>query len=172
MHKGYRMIYAGGLFMYYTDGFLDENTYDSRGHIWHFGMKINGKECLFCCVIEETIGKTCEEVEVILKRWFQQEIASTMKKDHSAIKKELLRFKVWLKNWYGPRSDVNVPILFLDIGGRIYTSNSSKDRIFEYRGDKSIEEVANAIRRDMLVAHSQGKMERGYFIMWEAIDDF
>ena len=37
---------------------------------------------------------------------------------------------------------------------------------------KTVEETANRLKRDMLVAMSRGTLKQGYFIIWEAEDDF
>ena len=49
--------------MIYTDGFVNEETYFSQGHIWHVGMKWRGKESLFVCICRVCPDKDSESVE-------------------------------------------------------------------------------------------------------------
>ena len=192
--------------MYYTEGFLKEDTYFSRGHIWHLGMTWDKKECLFWCVSEESLGKESGEVEHVLKKWFEQELSHALEQGAVEIQRELNRFGARFKQWSGLKKDVKSPVLYLYFQGNIYSSEEVKAVLKQYRGhrgaviswepvpngkgdnvmenyltewlaeskrqSKSTEEAANILKSDMLAAMSSGTLKQGYFILWEAEDDF
>lgn len=172
--------------MYYTDGFIDVDTYDSWDHIFHFTMKINGEDCLFVCICEGKIGKQRQNVEQMLKRWLEQEISWILKRGEYALQKEILRMGEWMG------MDVISPVLLLNIGGEVYTNVPSKEVFGEYNGvrgvvgkpayimkdvwkgnenGEDIEVLANELEKNMLIAHSDGKIANGFFVMWEKKHD-
>ena len=177
--------------MYYTDGFLNKETYFSKGHIWHLGMMWQDKRCLLCCVVEGRIKKDASEMEVLLRKWLEQELPCVLEKDTFAIQKEWKRFGTWLKKWYGAGMDTKAPVLYLVFGKEIY-STESEEAVFSqfkrHRGvilkpasligdfnespEQSMEEMSNRWKADMLRSMSTGNLEQGYFIVWEDAYDF
>ena len=192
--------------MYYTEGFLKEDTYFSRGHIWHLGMTWDKKECLFWCVFKESLDKESRAVEHVLKKWFEQGLPHALEQGAVEIQRELNRFCVWMKKWSGLKEDVKSPILYLYFQGIIYSNEKDEAVLRQFRGrrgvilsweamsdgkgknamaydltewlaespkqSQSTEEAANCLKTDMLAAMSRGTLKRGYFILWEAEDDF
>lgn len=192
--------------MYCTEGFLKEDTYFSRGHIWHFGMTWDKKECLFLCVSEESLDKEPEAVENVLKRWFEQELPHAFEQGAVEIQRELNRFSARFKQWSGLKKDVKSPVLYLYFQGNIYSNEKDEAVLKQYRRHrgvilrwrdvldvkeknatvnyltewlaespkqpKSPEETANILKADMLAAMNRGTLKQGYFILWEADDDF
>ncbi|MBR4060929.1 MAG: hypothetical protein IKK03_13965 [Lachnospiraceae bacterium] len=192
--------------MYYTEGFLKEDTYFSHGHIWHFGMTWDKKECFFWCVSEESLGKEMDMVDNVLKMWFEQELTQALEQGVVEIQRELNRFSARFKQWNGLKKDVKSPMLYLYFQGNIYSSETDEAVLKQYRGHRGVvlswdavpggkgdnimgnyltewlaeskeqsqspEEAANCLKADMLAAMSRGTLKRGYFILWEAEDDF
>ena len=192
--------------MYYTEGFLKEDTYFSRGHIWHLGMTWDKKECLFWCVFKESLDKEPGAVEHVLKKWFEQELPHALEQGAVEIQRELNRFCAWMKKWSGLKEDVKSPILYLYFQGIIYSNERDEAVLKQFRGHRGVilsweavsdergknamaydltkwlaespkqsqstEEAANCLKADMLAAMSRGTLKRGYFILWEAEDDF
>lgn len=192
--------------MYYTEGFLKEDTYFSRGYIWHLGVTWDKKECLFMCVSEESLDKEPRAVEYVLKKWFEQELPHALEQGAVEIQRELNRFGARFKQWSGLKKDVKSPVLYLYFQGNIYSSETDEAVLKQYRGHRGVvlswdavpggkgdnimgnyltewlaespkqsqspEEAANNLKTDMLAAMSRGTLKRGYFILWEAEDDF
>ena len=192
--------------MYYTEGFLKEDTYFSRGHIWHLGMTWDKKECLFWCVFKESLDKESRAVEHVLKKWFEQGLPHALEQGAVEIQRELNRFCVWMKKWSGLKEDVKSPILYLYFQGIIYSNEKDEAVLRQFRGRRGVilsweamsdgkgknamaydltewlaespkqsqspEETANCLKTDMLAAMSRGTLKQGYFILWEAEDDF
>ena len=192
--------------MYYTEGFLKEDTYFSHGHIWRLGMTWDKKECLFLCVSEESLGEETDMVDNVLKMWFEQELPHALEQGAVEIQRELNRFSARFKQWSGLKKDVKSPMLYLYFQGNIYSNEKDEAVLRQYRGhrgvilswkpvpnekgknamenhltewlaeskrqSKSPEEVANSLKSDMLAAMSRGTLKQGYFILWEAEDDF
>lgn len=192
--------------MYYTEGFLKEDTYFSRGHIWHFRMTWDKKECLFLCVSEESLGKESGAVENVLKKWFEQELPHALEQGAVEIQRELNRFSARFKQWSGLKKDDKSPMLYLYFQGNIYSNEEVEAVLKQYRGHRGVvlsweavsdgkgenamenyltewlaeskrqaqspDEVANNLKTDMLRAMSRGTLKQGYFILWEAEDDF
>ncbi len=124
--------------MYYTEGFLKEDTYFSRGHIWHLGMTWDKKECLFLCVSEESMGKEPGVVEKVLNTWFEQELPHVLKQGDVEIQRELYRFSVRFKQWSGLKKDDKSPVLYLYFQGKIYSSEKDEAVLRQYRGHRGV----------------------------------
>ena len=186
--------------MIYTDGFVNEETYFSQGHIWHFGMKWRGKESLFVCIFRVCPDKDSKSVERVLRSWIEQELPQAMEKGDAEIQREVNRFCAWFKQWCGMGNATESPVLCLCFQGHIYWGAGEKtlwSRFEGHRGlildledawnreeyrdkcdteilntDKSVEEIANQLKTDMMAAYSKGTFKTGYFVMWEEQDDF
>lgn len=124
--------------MYYTEGFLKEDTYFSRGHIWHLGMTWDKKECLFLCVSEESLGKESSALEHVLKKWFEQEMPHALEQGAVEIQRELNRFGARFKQWSGLKKDVKSPVLYLYFQGNIYSNEKDEAILSQYRGHRGV----------------------------------
>ena len=124
--------------MYYTEGFLKEDTYFSRGHIWHFGMTWDKKECLFLCVSGERLDKEPGTVEHVLKKWFEQELPHALEQGTVEIQRELNRFGARFKQWSGLKKDVKSPVLYLYFQGNIYSNEKDEAVLRQYRGHRGV----------------------------------
>ena len=124
--------------MYHTEGFLKEDTYFIRGHIWHLGMTWDKKECLFLCVSEESLGKESSALGHVLKKWFEQEMPHALEQGAVEIQRELNRFGARFKQWSGLKKDVKSPVLCLYFQGNIYSNEKDEAILSQYRGHRGV----------------------------------
>ena len=124
--------------MYYTEGFLKEDTYFSRGHIWRLGMTWDKKECLFWCISEESLDKELRAIEKVLNTWFEQELPHALEQGAVEIQRELNRFSARFKQWSGLKKDVKSPMLYLYFQGNIYSSERDETVLKQYIGHRGV----------------------------------
>lgn len=167
--------------MYWTEGFLNQETYFAEGHIQKAAVRRNGAWCMVWCVgARELPGG-------LLVDWLKQEMV--LQKGKETVQRKLQRLQNVVKTFQ------KEAMLHLFCDGRIYTLGAAEPVLAQYkehRGcilvlygeteraafetaafeEKSMEETANAWKRNMLLAMSAGSLQEGYFLLWEDKDDF
>lgn len=94
--------------MYHTEGYLDQNTYFAKGHIWGNAIEHQGSICYVWCVSEQKMAAEAfcheadgsvdfERTDNAVKRWIHQELAVALGKGQVSIQKELNRFRAFTK---------------------------------------------------------------------------
>ncbi len=181
--------------MYHTEGYLDKQTYFTKGHIFKFAMAQGKSLCYFWCVLEKTFSGGEREFEARLKKWFLQELVVQLEKGRVYIQKELNRFGSYLMKNRECYSVGEVPFLCVYFQGQVYVCGGGESAGFicfkEHKGvylspslrnvqeirecverEISLEEKGNHFKACMLRAMSEGVLESGYFFLWEDSDDF
>ena len=159
--------------MYHTEGYVNPNTYFTKGHVWSFQI-VQGKSlCYFWCVLREEVKKKGNMFTQRLEEWFWQELAPFLEKGPLSIQRELNRlgehFRA-LKEIYGLQE---VPRLHLYFQGQMYHYGielEQKWRQYDVPEGLEPEETANRLKADMLKEQSLGLLDWGYFMIWE--DDY
>lgn len=167
--------------MYWTEGFLNQETYFAQGYIQKAAIRRNGAWCMVWCV------GACKLPKGLLADWLQQEMV--LQKGKEQVQRKVQRLQNVVKTFQ------REAVLHLFYRGRIYTLGAVKPIFAQYREhrgcilvlygkvdtasldtaafeEKSMEETANAWKRNMLWAMSAGNLQEGYFLLWEERDDF
>lgn len=181
--------------MYHTEGYLDKQTYFTKGHIFKFAIAQGKSLCYFWCVLEKGLSGGEREFEARLKKWFLQELVVQLEKGGVYIQKELNRFGNCLfkcREHYGVQEE---PFLCVYFRGQVYACGGDERVGFgRFKGHKgvylspslrsvkaimecvekeiSLEEKGNRFKACMLRAMSEGELECGYFFLWEDGNDF
>ena len=178
--------------MYYTEGYVDKQTYFIKGRIWSNAMMHQGNICYIWCVSdgkmeEEYLDQTKEcieiynKVESALRKWIHQELSIALGNGQVAIQKEVNRFNAfWEKKVYVYyqghlfTSDEGSGLWQVSIMGVGVFISSTFHRFYEVEWSKkcTVEQLANQLKTRMLLAVSEDKIEKGYFFVWEDTDAF
>ncbi len=183
--------------MYYSEGYVDRQTYVTRGHVWSLGMEFNETNCFFWCVLLWGMEKEAV-LEERLSAWFYQELGKSLAKGPMYIQKELNRLGGCMK--------AEAPLLYLYFQNRMYfygedahraswgiqdglgicispemTAGKKEwaflsaacEKAFDapYAGVEPMEERAarlgHALQKILLTNVSEGRIKQGYFFLWE-----
>lgn len=156
--------------MYHTEGYLDQNTYFTKGHIWSFQLAQGKSLCYFWCVLKEGVKENGDMFTQRLEKWFWQELAPFLEKGQLSIQRELKRLGEHLhahKDIYGLQE---VPRLHLYFQGRMYHYGKELEKMWTWYNVAEgwePEKAANRLKVDMLRAQSKGQLDWGYFMIWE-----
>ncbi|MBO5347455.1 MAG: hypothetical protein J6A45_04910 [Lachnospiraceae bacterium] len=160
--------------MYHTEGYLDQNTYFAKGHIWSFQLAQGKSLCYFWCVLKEGVKENSDMFTQRLEKWVWQELAPFLEKGQLSIQRELKRLGEHLRAHQSIYGLQEVPRLHLYFQGKMYHYGTELEKMWsqhdEMAEDLEPEEVANRLKVDMLREQSMGHLEWGYFMMWE--DDY
>ena len=162
--------------MYHTEGYLDQKTYFTKGHIWSYQIAQGKSLCYFWCVLKEGVKEKEDMFVQRLEKWFYRELAICLEKGRVSIQRELSRLGEHLcahKEVYGLQE---VARLHLYFQGQLYHYGVDSGEI-RYQYDDMAkglepEEAANRLNADMLKAQSLEQLDWGYFLMWEDDYDF
>ena len=186
--------------MYHTEGYLDKKTYFAKGHIWGNAIMHQGSICYVWCVAVQEKEAECEESveknDSTVKQWVYQELVVALGNGQVAVQKELKRFGVFMKkkmylyykgHFFTDGEDSSWQFVVKRVGvfvsptvsglpefGQIMQNRSviSGEQITENCSDVSAEQLGNRLKTAMLRAMSEGRLEQGYFLVWEDEDAF
>lgn len=157
--------------MYHTEGYLDKETYFTKGHLWSNAIIHQGKVCYFWFV-KDREAEVCAQMDIVIQEWMQRELVCALDKGHAAIGRELNRFGAKLNAgkmhlYYGQQ--------FYSYGDEENFRSFAENGVWVYmspdlgivEGKCCAEYLGNQLKTVMLLAMSEGLMEQGYFLIWE-----
>lgn len=106
--------------MYHTEGYVDEYTYFTKGHIYSFEMLQGGRNCYFWCVLPFGAEEPEGDFEYLLSGWFYQELGMLLDKGPIYTQKELNRLGECLKDYGSLHSGKGHLLLCLYYRNRLY----------------------------------------------------
>lgn len=168
--------------MYHTEGYLDKNTYFAKGHIWGNAIVHQGNICYVWCVAasekEAERADSVEETDSMVRQWVHQELVVALGKGQVSIQKEVNRFGAFMKKklylyykgHFFAGGDNNLWRCIAK-GVGVYAS-LTVSRLPEFEqliqsGNVTSEQMGNLLKTAMLGAMSEGRLEQGFFLLWE-----
>ena len=175
--------------MRHIEGFVDRQTYCSEGHVWCVVLEHGGQMCYVWLILKDNAEES-KRIEEMLQKWTSRELVHALEQGSVAIQREVNRFR---SRFVGRI----LPVLCVYYQGSIFVCDEEKGALKRFqkpwgvyiapdvlhllteqqnlednRKQGGMEQQAHALNRLMLKAIREGKLEQGYFLLWEDFSCF
>ena len=174
--------------MYHTEGFVNKYTIDAKKHIITLALEREGRPWYVWCITKKAVVET-DVFRQVLSFWLQQTLLTQGKKWKAYARRELNRLGGYLEHIKGLSVEVeDIHLIMLYEGEFYHWHNENRgftddvlelsDGLFGYvseegflrtyqKEDFQMESTVNKLELSLLEACKDGKLEEGFFLIWE-----